>query len=180
MADISYHIAEIAKCVSRNAGMDTYDQNLIKDNLKNITDITKENEDFEQSTVEKRFFVQIEKANQEQQTITGVVLQPEVVDAQGDIYSSEVIRDSAYKFLSNYNKYTKLGVQHSTFPKGKMNLVESWIAPHNLVIGAKTIKQGSWIMTVKILDKELWQRVKDGKITGFSIGGKAKVKYLNE
>ena len=134
-----------------------------------------EDEDDEQNRVEKRFDVEILKASDEEQTVSGVVLQPEVVDAQGDIISADVIKEAAYGFLQNFNRTTKLGVQHSTFPKGKLALVESYVAPSGIVLGAKTIKQGSWIMTVKVLDADLWKKVKEGKITGFSIGGRAKV-----
>ena len=134
-----------------------------------------DDESSEQISVEKRIEVSIIKANPEKQTVTGIVLQPEVVDAHGDIMSADVIEDTAHNFLKNYNVSTKLGLQHSQFPKGKMALVESYIAPNGIVLGAKTVKQGAWIMTVKVLDKELWKKVKDGKVTGFSIGGRAKV-----
>lgn len=132
-------------------------------------------DDGEQKPVEKQITVSIAKANDEQQTVTGVVLQPETVDGQGDIMSSDVIRETAYKFLANFNRTTKLGLQHSSFPKGKLALVESYVAPISFVLGSKTVKEGSWLMTVKVLDKKLWKKVKDGQITGFSIGGRAKV-----
>lgn len=134
-----------------------------------------EDDDDKQKRVEKRFEVAIVVKADEEQTVSGVVLQPEVVDAQGDIMSADVIKQAAYDFLSGINKSTKLGLQHATFPKGKLALCESYIAPNGIVLGAKTVKQGSWIMTVKVLDAEVWKKVKDGKITGFSIGGKAKV-----
>jgi hypothetical protein len=134
-----------------------------------------EDDDDEQECVEKRFDVAILKASDEEQTVSGIVLQPEVVDAQGDIMSADVIKQAAYDFLQNFNKSTKLGLQHTTFPKGKLALVESYVAPNGIVLGAKTVKQGSWIMTVKVLDAEVWKKVKEGKIAGFSIGGRAKV-----
>lgn len=134
-----------------------------------------EDDDDEQKCVEKRFEVAIVVKADEEQTVTGIVLQPEVVDAQGDIMSADVIRQAAYDFLSGFNRSTKLGLQHTTFPKGKLALVESYIAPNGIVLGAKTIKQGSWIITVKVLDAAVWKKVKEGKFAGFSIGGKAKV-----
>lgn len=129
----------------------------------------------EQSGVEKRIIVEIAKAVDEEQTVTGVVLQPEVVDGQLDIIGAAVIRKDAFKFLADFNVRTKLGVQHTTFKAKRLALAESFIAPMDMVIGNKLVKQGSWVMTVKILDKALWKKVKDGDITGFSIGGKAKV-----
>lgn len=134
-----------------------------------------EDEDDEQKCVEKRFEVAIIVKADEEQTVSGIVLQPEVVDAQGDIMSADVIKQAAYAFLQNFNKSTKLGLQHTTFPKGKLALVESYIAPNGIVLGAKSVKQGAWIMTVKVLDPAIWKKVKEGKIAGFSIGGKAKV-----
>jgi hypothetical protein len=131
----------------------------------------------EPEKTDSKIFVPIAKASVEEQTVTGVVLQPEVTDAQGDIYSSDVIRKAAHKFLSNYNKATKLGLQHKNFKK-QFDLVESYTAPQSLILNGKTIKQGAWIMTVKVLDSKIWEKVKKGEITGFSIGGKAKVRKL--
>lgn len=125
-------------------------------------------------------FVEIAKANDEEQTVSGIVLKPEVTDAQGDIYSADVIRESAFDFLANYNKSTKLGHQHKDFKSWgtRFALVESYVAPTDFVMGDKTVKMGSWVMTVKVLDSKIWKMVKDGKITGFSIGGKATVQKL--
>lgn len=128
-------------------------------------------------SIEKSLYVPLLKANAEEKTVTGVVLQPEVVDAQGDIMSADVIRKAAYKFLADYNKATKLGLQHKDFKK-RFELLESFVTPQELVIKEKTIKEGSWVMTVRVLDSNIWKKVKQGKITGFSIGGKAKVKKI--
>lgn len=127
---------------------------------------------------EFRATVTIAKANAERQTVTGVVLQPEITDGHGDIMSADVIADAAHKFLANFNKKTKLGLQHKEFKKGRFELVESFLAPLDMVIGSTSVKAGSWIMTVKVLDSKIWQSIKDGKLTGFSIGGVAKVQQL--
>ena len=128
--------------------------------------------------VTTKVFVPILKAEAELQIVTGVVLQPEVVDAHGDIIGVDVIRETAHKFLTEYNRRTKLKLQHKDFKPGRFDLVESFIAPVDLAIGSKVVKAGSWVMSVKVNDKAIWQKVKDGKITGFSIGGRAKVKTL--
>lgn len=122
--------------------------------------------------------VDILKARQDKQLVTGIVLVPETVDGQGDIYSAEVIEEAAHAFLANYNSKTTLGFQHKEFKANRFALVESWIAPMDLVIGTQAIKAGSWIITVKVLLSADWKLIKDGKIKGFSIGGKAKVKRL--
>lgn len=124
-----------------------------------------------------KLYIPITKASDEEQTVTGVVLQPEVVDGQGDIYDAKVIRKAAHEFLAGYNSSTQMGLQHKDFKK-RFELSESFLAPFDMAIGTKTVKSGSWIIVVRILDKAVWKQVKDGKITGFSIGGKAKAQKL--
>ncbi len=123
-------------------------------------------------------YVPITKANEDERTVTGVVLQPEVVDGQGDIYDSKVIRKAAHNFLAKYNAGNKMGLQHKDF-KPRFELLESFLAPMDMVIGSKVVKSGSWIICVKVLDENIWKKVKDGKLTGFSIGGKAKAVDLS-
>jgi DNA adenine methylase len=125
-------------------------------------------------------FVPLIKANADEQTITGLVLQPEVTDAQGDIMSASVIAKAAHNFLAKYNKATTLGLQHKYFGKYKFELYESWTAPQDVVINGTLIKSGSWVMTVKVLDAKIWDMVKKGELTGFSIGGKAKVQKVDK
>lgn len=140
----------------------------------------KEDDSSEETT--KSVTVEIAKTNGEQQIITGIVLEPETVDAQGDIYSAEVIEDTAHQFLSVYNRKTRLGLQHKSFKApgsdGRFSIVESYVAPIEFAMGARTVKAGSWIMSVKVHDATIWKGVKDGKITGFSIGGMSKVQKL--
>jgi hypothetical protein len=135
-------------------------------------------EDEEQESVETtKFYVPIAKASAEERTVTGVVLQPEVVDAQGDIMDKSVIRAAAHRFLAGYNTRTKPGLMHKDF-KPRFEIVESYLAPQELTINGKTVAEGSWIMTMKVLDDKVWDQIKKGKLTGFSIGGKARVQKL--
>ena len=127
--------------------------------------------------IQKSLFVEFTKANNEDQTVTGVVLQPEEVDAHGDIMSADVIKKAAHTFLAKFNRATKLGLMHKDFTKN-FELLESYLAPQNITIADKVVKEGSWIITVKVKDATIWKQVKEGKLTGFSIGGKAKVRKL--
>ncbi len=131
-----------------------------------------------EENVVKSIYVPLLKANNEERTVTGVVLQPEVVDAQGDIMSIDVIRKAAHRFLSKYNKATKLGLMHKYFGNLGFELYESWIAPQAVSINGTIVKEGSWIMTVYVNSNKIWNMVKSGKLTGFSIGGKAKAKKI--
>ena len=129
--------------------------------------------------VTKSHYVPLAKAIKDEQVIVGIALQPDVVDAHGDIMKAPVIRKAAHNFLSSYNKTVKLGVQHRNF-KPKFELLESYIAPITFVLGEKTVKEGSWIVAVKVHDANVWKKIKKGEITGFSIGGKAKIKKLKK
>lgn len=127
-----------------------------------------------------KLYIPLIKANIEEKTVTGVVLQPEVVDAQGDIISAEVIRKAAHNFLKKYNKATTLGLQHKVFSNTGFELCESWITPQEVVINGTTIKEGAWVMTVFVGNSKAWELVKNGKLKGFSIGGKAKAVKVKE
>jgi len=125
------------------------------------------------------YYIPLIKAVEERQEVTGVVLQPGVVDGQGDVISEEVILKAAQNFLAQYNKSTQLGEQHKVF-KEQFDLLQSYVAPTDMAINGKAIKKGTWMVVVKVKNSKDWQKVKSGKITGFSIGGKAKVRSLKK
>ncbi len=103
--------------------------------------------------------------------VTGVVMEPDEFDAHGDITSSETIELAAYGYL--YNSQV-VGDQHSKVAPSDVRVVESYIAPADFMIGDQLVKKGSWVMTVHVVDDEMWEGVKSDKYTGFSIGGFAK------
>ena len=103
--------------------------------------------------------------------VLGVVLEPETVDAQGDIYSAEEVRSAAHRFLEDFGG---LGVQHQYRVNDRVKVLENYLAPADFRLGDIDIRKGTWLMAVRILADELWQQVKDGDLTGFSIGGSAR------
>lgn len=133
--------------------------------------------DSEDLDTAKSLYIPIAKLNDEQREVTGVVLQPEITDAQGDIMSEEVIAKAAGDFLAGFNKTSTLGLMHKEFNK-RFELRQSFIAPGDMVIANKTVRKGSWVMVVRVKEAKIWKAIKDGKITGFSIGGKAKAQKL--
>lgn len=143
-------------------------------------DTDEDDKEKEVAGTSKNIYVPLVKMNMDEQTVTGVVLQPEVVDAQGDIIGVDVIRNAAHNFLAKYNKATQLGLQHKHFGKYKFELYESWIAPQDVVLNSTLVKAGSWIMTVKVHSAKIWKMVKNGDLKGFSIGGKAKVQKIEK
>jgi len=111
------------------------------------------------------------KTNKDEQIVTGVVYSPNEVDAQGDEMDSDEVRKAAYDYML-YSQNFKIMHKEKTVAK----VIESFIAPVDYNVGGEKVKKGSWVMAVKILAKELWKKIKDGEINGFSIGGRAKIR----
>ena len=103
--------------------------------------------------------------------VLGIVLEPEVVDAQGDIYSTEEIRAAAHRFMEEFGG---LGLMHRLRVNDQVKVLESYLAPTDFTIGELTVRKGTWMLAVRVLSDELWDRVKSGDLTGFSIGGSAR------
>ncbi len=124
---------------------------------------------------ETQGYVPIIKVDEEKRLVTGIVLEPDEIDAQKDTISPDVIELAAHDFLADYNNRTKMGLMHKVFGDIGVELVESWIAREDGEMNGSPVKKGSWLMTVKVLTNTLWKKIKDGEITGFSIGGVATV-----
>lgn len=104
----------------------------------------------------------------DQQLVTGIVLEPETVDSQGDIYSAPEVARAAHGFMADHQN---VGLMHKTLINEGARVVESFLAPVDMEIGGQAVKKGTWLMTVHVTSAELWKRVRDGELTGFSIGG---------
>jgi DNA adenine methylase len=106
----------------------------------------------------------------EERYVLGIVLEPETLDAQKDIYSAVEIRDAAHRFMEEYRN---VGLMHRELVNGRVKILESYLAPADFDLAGSRIKKGTWLLAVRILDDDLWRQVKDGEIGGFSIGGSA-------
>lgn len=103
---------------------------------------------------------------------TGIVLEPNIVDAQGDTYTADEIRRTAHLYMLDYQN---ISLQHRETINQKARLVESWLVPdEGAEIGGTRLTPGTWVMTVRIFDDELWEKTKKGELSGFSIEGFAK------
>jgi len=133
----------------------------------------------EDKRVQKRLGFRLMKANARNRVVLGIVYEPDVVDYDGDWASREVIEKACHGFMMRHGV---VGVMHdgsktkSRIEKeGKRRVVECYVAPVNMVIGEQTIREGTWIIGVKILDDADWQGVLDGKYNGFSMDGWVEV-----
>ncbi len=128
-----------------------------------------ETEDFEDGVeFEKTIPIFIEKADEH--IVAGIVYEPDTVDAQGDEASEEEIRKAAYRFMEN-------GCEFKVNHKGKnvdVAILESYIAPQDLMIAKQKVKKGSWVLVTRVNDDDIWKDIKDGKLTGYSMAGTAQ------
>ena len=145
-------------------------------------------EDEEKSTF--KCVYNILSKNEEKRLITGPVLIPDNIDLQDDIISSPEIEKAAHGYMiklafrddpeflkslgfMEVGKAGERGFQHIDFSR-KLAVVETFIAPVDFELNGRMILKGTWVMTMKVFDDEVWALVKTGKITGFSIGGRSK------
>ncbi len=109
-------------------------------------------------------------AANEERFVLGVVLEPDIVDSQKDTYDVATIRAAAHGFMQYYRN---VGLQHELYVTGRIQILESYLAPVDMDVGGQTVKTGTWLMGLRFVDDGLWQKVKSGELTGLSIGGTA-------
>lgn len=105
----------------------------------------------------------------EHHLVYGTVLAPHRRDSQGDlIVKEDDIRKAAHRYLAESRESD---VQHAVEKADGVTLVESAVAPHDMVIGGKPVTKGSWFAAYKISNPDIWGKVSKGELTGFSIQG---------
>lgn len=121
------------------------------------------------------------KKGQELRYVLGVVLEPDTIDATrtdetiGDVYNEEEVRKAAHYFLANY-KGKGNDFMHDGKDRENLKIVESYIAPVEMELNGQKVKKGSWLMATLVLDDVIWEKIKKGEITGYSIGGRSNAK----
>ena len=129
----------------------------------------------EKPTFQKEVKVFINKDEEEQKLVYGVVYEPDVEDSHDDFMTAPEIEKAAHGFMKDARNIDK---QHD-FNAGVGEVVESYIAPADFTIGDETITKGSWVLVTKASD-EVWEEIKKGEITGYSMAGTAETIEKNE
>lgn len=117
--------------------------------------------------------VPILKIDAEERMVYGIVYEPDVPDAHGDVMSAAEIRKAAHGFMIRYATLEgDTGVEHTAKTgRHQLPIVESFIAPADFTLGTQQIRKGTWVMAGKVLDDQLWKGVKGGRYTGWSFEG---------
>lgn len=114
------------------------------------------------------------KVDSDKGLVYGVVLAPDLEDAQGDIVDAEEIEKAAHLFMESYRKQlSDMGDMHKKTTQDVI-VVENYLAPVDFEINGGTVTKGSWVMVSKIKDAKMKEKVKKGEYTGYSIGGRGK------
>uniref|UniRef100_A0A6M3XVC7 Putative peptidase n=1 Tax=viral metagenome TaxID=1070528 RepID=A0A6M3XVC7_9ZZZZ len=121
-------------------------------------------------------------------TVTGVVLEPEIVDGtvskdsttgeicEGDIYSVEEIRKGMCWWMENASaSFSYLHMEKGGYPLTGTEVVlhECWQTRVDQTIGTQSIKAGTWMMTTKVRDLKLCKDIREGRINSWSVGMRA-------
>lgn len=112
------------------------------------------------------------KFDHEKHLVYAEVYLPDIEDAHGHCMSAEEIEKMAHGFMKNA-RTTSIDYNHDNNTDYGCYMVESFIARNS----DPDYYPGAWVAAVKVENPELWQKIKDGEITGFSFEGLA---YLVE
>jgi hypothetical protein len=119
--------------------------------------------------------------NEDQQIIISPVMIPDKLilrynDKVGNFYtmfSKETIEKIRYQYAKD-NNFNKTNLNHKDNIDGII-MLESWIKESNNDksndYGFNDLPIGTWFATYKVDNKEVWSKIKEGKINGLSIEG---------
>jgi hypothetical protein len=124
--------------------------------------------------VHKDLFVKFIKVDTPLHMVGGIIYEPQEVDTQGDWADAEEIGKAMNRFMEKYSQQTaRIKVMHEgksyTFP-----VIECFQPEEDIVKGGQTVKKGSWWMMIKVTNDAVWKEIAEGRLQGFSMGGRAK------
>lgn len=117
--------------------------------------------------------VEFKALDDERRVAIGGVMVPNKVDRQGDWIEPGLIEEFSDGFMARLQSgdgEAVPGVMHAVFPEGHVTLAENRVLDEAQDIGGKEFPAGSWVQGWKFDDDQLWSLVKDGVLSGYSIG----------
>lgn len=117
--------------------------------------------------------------DEEERIVFGVALRADFpiyrYDRRGEYYvvfERDTIKQLFEKFLIE-GRVSEVNLEHSV-KTGGVHLIESFIKDTDKGInpkGFEDVADGSWFTSYKILNDEVWEKVKNGEFKGFSVEG---------
>lgn len=129
----------------------------------------------------KKHEIELKQVDSEKRILMGAALVPNKQiyrrNAKNEEYyiyfSSDTIRKASELFLINSNQ-NNATYEHEKKVTG-LSVVESWIIEDEEKDKSKLygfdLPKGTWMISVKVNNEEIWKDVKEGKVKGFSIEG---------
>lgn len=121
----------------------------------------------------KDVYVDVFKKDLEKQIVYGVIFEPDMIDAHDEFVTKDDIEESAHDYLIRMRRDTdesRTKLSHTLEIDNRTDIVESYIAPCDFEIDGTLVKEGSWVVAMKIHDEQLWKETEES-IVGFSAGG---------
>ena len=100
-------------------------------------------------------------------------------------FSKETIKKLAFKFMKE-KRMDATNIEHTSLKAKDTYVVESWLISDEYNDKANALglnyPNGSWVITMKTDDPEVWAKIKEGEYTGFSVEGyfEEKVVFTKE
>ena len=122
----------------------------------------------------------MEFQDDEKRVIYSVAMRPNMLIPRKDIngepamvfYSEETVNDLQQNFFKN-NSHNGATVNHDKNLRKDMYAFESWIVQDPEKDKATSlglqVQKGDWVLAQKVDNPEVWEDIKSGKLTGFSI-----------
>lgn len=128
------------------------------------------------SKIEKRFrpvtLLKVDKEGVgEERFVFGVVLVPNVPDAHQEVYSEEDVRKAAHYWMEHGGGTNK--IMHRGRSVEDIIVLETYVSKQEEEHGGEILPKGTWFLGVRVKNDKIWGLVKNGTLTGFSIGGTA-------
>ena len=108
--------------------------------------------------------VRIKATDDDERTATGLVLRSNELDTQLDFFDGQGIRNV-------HNPDPDTGVLHAVFPEEDVDVEMNRVLDEPETIDGADFEADDWVIRAKYNDDDLWQLVKDGVFSGFSVGG---------
>lgn len=128
----------------------------------------KENPIMQTKSIQKEWSMDFVKVEEEKRLVTGIVIEPEVEDTYGDVISIDEIEKAMIRFMEGNQQ---IRIEHDPNYTPKVVIIENWIEREGRMIGEQFVKIGTWLMTTKVFDDDVWDMIKSGKLNGYSFRG---------
>ena len=97
--------------------------------------------------------------------ITGVVIANGVPDSDGDCLDKKDIKKIFTKYLDRATD-----VMHTRIKNEGVEVLANWITETDTQVNGKTVPAGSWMATFAVTNEELLSSIRQGSISGLSLG----------